>query len=242
MRSRTRPASKPVSTGPPLEDALQAKGLTLGHYPQSFEYSTLGGWIAARGAGQQSNRYGGAEKFLVAATVVTPAGELKTALVPRSAAGPGLNHVIAGSEGTIGVIVDATVKVHNAPALRDYRGTLFPSFEAGANAVRALLQREVPVATLRLSDADETRFYSKFSSMGSAAGPAKRIIKGLLALRGLKQPCLLLTGLEGEAGTVRTNRLRVERILLEHGGTPLGQAPGKNCTRAGLICRFFATR
>ena len=112
--------------GPKLEADLQAQGYTLGHYPQSFEFSTLGGWIAAKGAGQQSNRYGAADKFLVGATVVSPTGTWETrATIPHASTGPDLNHLVAGSEGTMGIITEATVKIHEVPASRDFRGYLF---------------------------------------------------------------------------------------------------------------------
>ncbi len=105
--------------GPELEAALESRGFTLGHFPQSFEFSTLGGWIAARGAGQQSNRYGAADKWLVAARVVTPTGELRTLPFPHSAAGPDLNAVLAGSEGTLGIIVEATVAIRELAEASD---------------------------------------------------------------------------------------------------------------------------
>src|SRR5690606_41695450 len=102
--------------GPHLEEQLQSHGVTLGHYPQGVPRSTLGGWIAARGAGQQSNRYGKAEKWLVSAKLATPKGFWTTEATPASAAGPNLNQLVAGSEGTLGVIVEATVKIHEVPA------------------------------------------------------------------------------------------------------------------------------
>ncbi|HAJ48371.1 MAG TPA: alkylglycerone-phosphate synthase, partial [Alphaproteobacteria bacterium] len=129
-----------------LETKLQAKGLTLGHYPQSFEFSTLGGWIAARGAGQQSNRYGKAEKWLVGAELATPSGLWRTEQFPASAAGPNFNHLVAGSEGTLGLITEARFRVHTVPNVKQYRTYLMPSFEAGADAIRTIVQDEVPVA------------------------------------------------------------------------------------------------
>jgi alkyldihydroxyacetonephosphate synthase len=102
--------------GPALEKALQAQGLTLGHYPQSFEFSTLGGWIAHAGAGQQSNRYGRSSDWIVSATLATPRGVLATDNHPASAAGPRLKDMILGSEGAFGVITQARVRIHEAPA------------------------------------------------------------------------------------------------------------------------------
>ena len=171
--------------GPKLEADLQAQGYTLGHYPQSFEFSTLGGWIAAKGAGQQSNRYGAADKFLVGATVVSPTGTWETrATIPHASTGPDLNHLVAGSEGTMGIITEATVKIHEVPASRDFRGYLFKTFADGANAVREINQAEVPVAMMRLSDADETRFLLQFKSLGEPTSTFKELVKSALAFGG----------------------------------------------------------
>ena len=150
--------------GPDLEAQLQERGYTLGHYPQSFEFSTLGGWIAARGAGQQSNRYGCAAKFTVGAQVLAPSGTLHALPCPNSAVGPDLRHLIAGSEGVFGFITEATVKLHPLPATRDYRGFLFSEFTAGAETIRQIIQEHVEVAMLRLSDAEETWFLSQFKN------------------------------------------------------------------------------
>nr|RAW03753.1 FAD-binding oxidoreductase [Aerococcus urinae] len=105
--------------GPALEEALQKHGVTLSHYPQSFQYSTLGGWIAARGAGQQSNRYGKAEKWLVSARLATPKGFWTTEATPASAAGPNLNQLVAGSEGTLGVVTRAVLRLRPKPMSQD---------------------------------------------------------------------------------------------------------------------------
>jgi alkyldihydroxyacetonephosphate synthase len=159
--------------GPALEEELQRRGVTLGHFPQSFLFSTLGGWIAARGAGQQSNRYGKAEEWLVSARLATPRGFWTTEATPATAAGPNLNQLVAGSEGTLGVICEATVKIHAVPARRDYRGYLFKSFAEGVEAARRINHAEIPVAMVRLSDAPETHFFQAFSSMSKSGLKAR---------------------------------------------------------------------
>ncbi|MCX5739254.1 MAG: FAD-binding oxidoreductase [Proteobacteria bacterium] len=143
--------------GPALEAALALRGYTLGHFPQSFEHSTLGGWIATRSVGQQSDGYGGIEDLLVCARVVTPAGVIRTLDVPRAASGPELNQLLLGSEGVLGVIVEATVRVRPSAARSDERGMLFRSFAAGVAAVREAARAEIPVAMMRLSDGAERR-------------------------------------------------------------------------------------
>ncbi len=215
--------------GPALDRALAAHGVRLGHYPQSFEYSTLGGWIAARGAGQNSNRYGKAEKWLVSANVATPTGTWRTEATPASAAGPNLNQILAGSEGTLGIITEATFKVHDIPETEDYRGYLFRSFEEGAEAIRRIVQAEIPVAMLRLSDKDETYFFRTLSSAGHEKGVKDNLTDAYLRLRGYAdRPCVMLVGMEGQAANVSHARDRASRIISACGGMHVGKSLGAN--------------
>lgn len=199
--------------GPALEEALQAQGFTLGHYPQSFEFSTLGGWIAPRGAGQQSNKYGKAERWLVSATLATPQGRWDTEGFPGSAAGPQLRDLVAGSEGRLGVITEAVVKTHRAPECTDYRGYIFMDFAAGVEAARTMMQSGVPTAMIRLSDLDETYFYHALHT-GGEADPGLRF-------------CLMLLGLEGGADEVAAARARSMEIAEKHGGMHMGESLGE---------------
>lgn len=213
--------------GPQLEEQLQAHGVTLGHYPQSFPYSTLGGWIAARGAGQQSNRYGKAEKWLVSAKLATPKGFWTTEATPASAAGPNLNQLVAGSEGILGVIVEATVKIHDLPERKDYRGYLFKSFAAGVEAARRINHAEIPVAMVRLSDAPETYFFQTFSS-SSSGGLKSKLQSAYLKMKGFNEaPCLMLIGHEGPKETVIWAQEQTEEICKRQGALALGTGPGK---------------
>ncbi|HEX7776201.1 MAG TPA: FAD-binding oxidoreductase [Parvibaculum sp.] len=212
--------------GPALEEALQKHGVTLSHYPQSFEFSTLGGWIAARGAGQQSNRYGKAEKWLVSAKIATPKGFWTTEATPASAAGPNLNQLVAGSEGTLGVICEATVKIHEIPARKDYRGYLFKNFASGIEAARRINHAEIPVSMVRLSDPDETYFFQAFSSTGTTGLKAK-LQRAYLNFRGFgEQPCLMLIGHEGEKETVIWAQARTEAVCKSLGALSLGTGAG----------------
>jgi alkyldihydroxyacetonephosphate synthase len=213
--------------GPELERKLEQRGLTLGHYPQSFEFSTLGGWIAARGAGQQSNRYGTAVKLLAAARVATPTGELRTRHYPASAAGPDLNAWIAGSEGTLGVITEATMKVHPRPESRDFISFLFRDWESGVLAVRSIVQGELPVATLRLSDVEETRFFGAFRSVlkpSRLQGTAQKA----LSLGGFDRPCVLMVGFEGPSAQVGLARRSALVTCTRAGGLFVGRGPGNS--------------
>jgi len=200
--------------GPQIEDALQARGYTLGHYPQSFEFSCLGGWIAPRSAGHQSNKYGKAEEWLVSATVATPQGMWTTAGFPGSAAGPQSRDLVAGSEGILGVISEAEIKIHPVPEVKDYRGYVFTDFAAGVAAAREMMQARVATAMIRLSDKPETFFYNALDSGGAGAdGPA--------------QFCVMLVGLEGGKTSVDAALERSRAIIKGHGGIHMGEGLGK---------------
>jgi len=210
--------------GPPLENALQTRGYTLGHFPQSFVFSTLGGWIAARSAGQFSDRYGKAEDFLTAARVATPHGTWSTPTVPASAAGPDFNQLVAGSEGSLGVITEATVRVHPQPAHERTAMVLFRSFRDGLAAARRLRQADgLPLAMIRLSDADETRFLLRFRGRSGPPSPLRRLVKTWLTAQGYTEaPCLMLVALAGSGGQVALGAARVLRIVQSEGGAFAG--------------------
>jgi alkyldihydroxyacetonephosphate synthase len=215
--------------GPALEKALAEKCVTLGHTPQSFEFSTLGGWIAHRGAGQQSNRYGKAEDWLVAATLATPRGMLVTNSFPASAAGPRLVDLVAGSEGAFGVITDATFRVRALPAHFEDRAWLFHDFESGIAAIRRAVQDEIPVSMLRLSDADETAFYRALSDIGARRSPIRFLSKKYLDLRGLDdRAAALIASFEGTARSAASSRSRFHEIASELGAVALGRSPGRS--------------
>jgi alkyldihydroxyacetonephosphate synthase len=225
--SRTATAEAGIY-GPALEKELQAKGMTLGHYPQSFEFSTLGGWIAHRGAGQGSSRYGRAEDWLVGAKLATPQGMLDTNGFPGSSAGPQLNDIVLGSEGIFGIVTEATVRLHPAPQARDYRGYLFHDFANGAAAIRAAVQDELPATMLRLSDADETRFYRAFGALGKKRGLKDQIADWVLKSRGFDaNACALIAGFEGNAESVSSSQKHFAAIARKFGAMALGEGQGK---------------
>ncbi len=225
-RASLRATAEAGIYGPFLEQKLNAEGVTLGHYPQSFEFSTLGGWIAARGAGQQSNRYGKAEDWLVSARLATPTGPWSTEGFPASSAGPRFTDLVAGSEGTLGLITEATFAVHERPTARDYRAYLFRSFEAGREAVREIVQAEIPVASLRLSDEDETHFFGALSRLTSPPKAMHKVEDAYLKLRGFGgAKCALIAGAEGDTALVAYARARIAEIARRHGALGVGAAP-----------------
>ncbi|XDD48775.1 FAD-binding oxidoreductase [Leptospira sp. WS92.C1] len=218
--------------GPKLEKLLNDQGFTLGHFPQSFEYSTLGGWIAARSAGQQSNRYGKIEEILTCLKVITPTGTVQTLREPASSTGPDLNQIFAGSEGLLGVISEATIKVHKLPETRKYFGIVFPNFKSGVNFIKDVNHREIPTSMIRLSDKNETRLYQTLGTLGKKMTPG-RWIKNLIQAQVLKfkslgeEKCVILLGLDGSREDVSQNFSKIKKIIGNHGGLYAGTHLGE---------------
>lgn len=214
--------------GPKLEDDLQALGFSLGHMPDSFEFATLGGWLATRSAGMQSDAYGKIEDMVVALKLVSPAGTLTTKLTPKSAAGPDLDQVVVGSEGVLGVITEAVMKVHPNPAVKDYHGVLFPDFESGSEAIREVIGRRAAPTMFRLQDVDETQLaFSMKSPSTGISGFIQSQVKKYLKAKGYAQPCLMMVGFEGEADYTAEMRRKVLPMLKKHRGFHLGNSVGK---------------
>jgi alkyldihydroxyacetonephosphate synthase len=213
--------------GPELEEELGRAGFTLGHFPQSFEYSTLGGWIAARGAGQLCNRYGAADKWLVAARVTTPRGVLATKAFPASAAGPSLNQLVCGSEGTLGVITEATFKIRKTPEKRVIVAFLYKEFEDGARAIRRMVQEDVGAAMMRLSDRDETHFFGEFRRVLEPSR-VQALAEKALDVAGYEQKCVLMLAIEGDEEEVRHRVKRARAIASKEGGFYVGGSPGRS--------------
>lgn len=212
--------------GPALEKALSEKRLTLGHYPQSFEFSTLGGWIAHRGAGQQSHRYGRPQDWLVSAKLATPNGLFATEAFRESAAGPNLTELTIGSEGAFGILTEATVRVRPTPRMREYRGYLFPDLTRGIAAIRQATQEGIRFAMLRLSDPDETRFYQAFGSIGRT-DLKHRLTPSYLWLRGLRRSkCMMIAGFEGTERQINASKGRFEAIARKLRVVAAGASPG----------------
>jgi alkyldihydroxyacetonephosphate synthase len=210
------------TSGPQVERLLAELGHTLGHFPQSFEFSTIGGWAATRSAGQASTGYGRIDELVVALRAVTPSGELHPRPVPASAAGPDLRELLVGSEGVLGIITDVTVRVRPRPGARRYEGWSLPSFAAGADALRELEQSGAAPAVARLSDEEETRLSMALASGSTGA----RLLGAYLAARGRGAACLAILGFEGGSAEIARRRSRARAIVRRHGGLVLGPAPG----------------
>ena len=227
---------EPGIFGPALERQLARAGLTLGHFPQSFEYSTVGGWVATRSAGQASTGYGRIDELVEAVRCVTPAGELATRDAPASAAGPSLRELIVGSEGVLGVISSTTLRVRPAPAKQHYEAWSLPSFEAGAQAFRALEQAGASPDVARLSDEEETRLTM---ALGSSGGIAAKLGRLYLRTAGHEHGCIAFTGFDGGADDIARRRAPTAEIMRAHGAVTLGARPGRSWLRSRFAAPYL---
>ena len=215
------------------EARLQEGGLTLGHFPQSFEFASVGGYVATRSAGQASTGYGRIDDLVLGLRMVAPTGELVVHPVPASAAGPSVRELVVGSEGVLGVIVEVTLAVRPLPRARRYEGWSFRGFNEGYEAFRALEQARSSPDVARLSDPEETSLALALSSRGSLADRAGR---AYLRARGHAGGCIAIVGWEDEPMAVEHRASDARRLLRSHGGLPLGTRPG----RAWLRTRYLA--
>jgi alkyldihydroxyacetonephosphate synthase len=215
--------------GPRAEARLAGRGLTLGHFPQSFEFATIGGYAATRSAGQASTGYGRFDKLVVGLRMASPAGDVVVKPFPATAAGPSLRELIVGSEGTLGVITEATLKLRPLPPERRYVGWSFRSFEEGVEALRELAQSHLAPDVARLSDEEETRLAMTISASGSVA---ERIGKRYLKARGHGGGCIVITGYEGERRDVALRAGLGAARLRAAGGLALGSRPGEAWLRS----------
>jgi alkyldihydroxyacetonephosphate synthase len=211
--------------GPEAEAELGKHGLVLGHYPQSFEYATVGGFAATRSAGQASSGYGRFDSLVSSVRLIAPSGDLRTLETPHTAAGPALREVVIGSEGVFGVIPDVTVRVRPAPRQRRYEAWMAESFEAGAEIVRALAQGPGLPDVIRVSDEEETEVSLALSGPRGLAGS---LFGGYLGLRRRRGGCLLIVGFEGEEEAVARRRALSVRELHRGGAVYLGQGAGRS--------------
>ncbi len=201
--------------GPDLEAHLRTRGWTLGHYPQSFEFSTLGGWVATRSSGQQSLAFGRIEALFAGGRVEAPAGTLEFPPHPASAAGPDLRQLVLGSEGRLGILTEATVRATPLPGREWFGAAFLPDLEHGLDAVRELAQARLPLALIRLSTAAETT-----TTLALADRPrATSLLARYLRVRGIgARRCMLVLGAVGRAGQVATAEREALAIVARHGG------------------------
>jgi alkyldihydroxyacetonephosphate synthase len=216
--------------GPYLEEQLGAQGYTFGHFPDSFTHSTLGGWIATRSSGMQSDRYGDIADLTKGLRVVTPSGTLVTRPVPTTSTGPSVREMVLGSEGRLGVITEATVHVRRVPERRTILGYLFPTFVDGLAAMCDIAASECSVSVTRISDAHETQFSfatrKRPTVLDRLQSKALRMFLQRRLRYDLRQMCLSFIGYEGSDGYVGEQRRAVGKIVKRHRGLCIGSGPG----------------
>lgn len=222
--------------GPDIEAALKKRGFTLGHFPQSFELSTLGGWIATRSSGQQSYHYGRIKDLFAGGHVETPLGSLDLLPHPASAAGPDLRQLILGSEGRMGIITRATVRIRPLPEREHFYGVFFRDWESGIEAVRKATQAGCPLSMIRLSDPVETETTLILSGHDRLVNIAGR---GLNILGYGRERCLLIFAATGDHREVSHARSRATSIFRAHGGLPAVSMIGEMWRKSRFLSPYL---
>lgn len=212
-------------TGPALEEHLG--NWTLGHFPQSWQRASIGGYVAARSSGQSSGGYGRIEDMLLGATVATPVGGWRVGGYPAASMGPDLRHLVLGSEGTLGVITTAQLRLRAAPTCAAFGAAIVPGGLADGAAVMRELTRSVLRPTiLRVSDPAETR---AMLTMSGPSGPVDSLFRAYLRARGAAEGCLVILGWEGtRRQSVQAAQDFAWEVLAEAGAVRLGSGPGRS--------------
>ena len=211
------------ASGPDVESQLRAHGYTLGHFPQSFEFSTLGGWIATRSSGQQSLGYGKIERLFAGGTMESPSGPLEIKDFPASAAGPDLREAVMGSEGRMGILTVVKMRVSPLPPRESFRVFFCPHWDSGCEALRTIVQAGIPLSMLRLSNATETETQLALAGHGKVIG----LLERWLAFRGAGvQKCMVTVGITGTKRLHQTALKEVSRIFHEKRAVNAGRILG----------------
>jgi alkyldihydroxyacetonephosphate synthase len=202
------------ANGPEVEAQLRARGYTLGHFPQSWELSTVGGWVASRSSGQQSLRYGRIEQMFAGGRLETPVGTLDIPTIPASSAGTDLREMVLGSEGRMGILTEVKVRVSPVPERERFVTLFLPDWPRALAAAQKLVQTRVPLSMLRVANPAET-----FTGMRLAVSEDQvRWLERMLKLRGISVGyCMLTLGLTGSRAQVAGYRRQATRVLREHG-------------------------
>lgn len=221
--------------GPHLEAQLAAQGWTIGHFPDSFTHSTIGGWAATRSSGMQSDKYGDIAQIVRGLRVVRPShpdrdGVLVIPAIPSASTGPSVREMIVGSEGRLGVITEVTAQVHRVAEVREIQAYFFPTWAAGLAAMQAISESDATPIITRVSDARETGFSMATSKErhGMDALLAGKVLPALMKSKGwdLEKICLSFIGFEGGASHVTRQKKLVGAIVKKHGGMGVGTGPG----------------
>lgn len=219
--------------GPDMEEQLNARGWTLGHFPDSFTYSTLGGWAATRSSGMQSDKYGDIADIIRGLRMVRATGTVVLRPLPSTSTGPSLREMIIGSEGRLGIITELTVHVHRLPEKHQVIAYMYPTWQQALTAVRQFTEAEIPLAFARVSDAHETAFSlatqkEPTSAKGKLAAKGQDALWAVMRKRGwdTDDMCISYVCFEGTPKDVETRKKAVAAIAKKNGAIVLGSGPG----------------
>jgi alkyldihydroxyacetonephosphate synthase len=217
--------------GPDLEEQLKERGWTIGHFPDSFTHSTVGGWVATRSSGMQSDKYGDIADIAKGLRVARPGGVLAIGASPSASTGPSVREMILGSEGRLGVITEVTAQVHRIPAERVIHAYFFPDWDTGVHAMQEIAESDAAPSITRISDARESGFSLATSKERHGVDKflAGTMLPFLMRRKGwkdLEQICLSFIGYEGSPENVKRQKKLVDAIVKKHNGMGVGTGPG----------------
>ena len=215
--------------GPDMEVQLNAKGWTMGHFPDSFVWSTLGGWIATRSTGMQSDKYGDIADITRGLRMVMDGQVLVLRPLPSYSSGPSVREMVLGSEGRLGIITEAWVNVHRLPPVREIQAYFFPTYDAGLQAMQWITESDAAPSITRVMDANETQFsMANGKKSNRVSHLMTRAIQEVMTRKGwdLNQIALGFVGYEGTAVHVRYEKSLVGKVVSRAGGMSVGKGPG----------------
>lgn len=233
--------------GQDLERVLRAEGLTVGHEPDSYEFSSLGGWVATRASGMKKNVYGNIEDLVVQVRLVTPTGVLeRDCLAPRISGGPDFNQIVIGSEGTLGVVTEVVLKVKPLPKKQMYGSLVFPTFASGVKCMREIAARRCQPASIRLIDNDQFKFgqalKSRPSFFGSIADGMKKFYITKVKGFNVDKMCVATLLFEGDDEDVTRNQRTINEIAANFGGIPAGAINGERGYLLTFVIAYIRVR
>lgn len=233
--------------GQDLEREMKHVGLTVGHEPDSYEFSSLGGWVATRASGMKKNVYGNIEDLVVHVKMVTTKGVLeRDCLAPRVSCGPDFNQIILGSEGTLGVITEVVLKVSLIPKVRLYGSLVFPDFACGVRCLREVAARKCQPASIRLIDNDQFKFGQALKSKGSFFGSLLDGLKKayITKLKGfdVNQMCVATLLFEGDEADVEHKQKLINQIADKYEGIPAGTVNGERGYLLTFVIAYIRVR
>ncbi|XP_055524384.1 alkyldihydroxyacetonephosphate synthase-like [Wyeomyia smithii] len=225
--------------GQDLERVVRKLGYTVGHEPDSYEFSTLGGWVATRASGMKKNLYGNIEDIVVKVRMVTAQGVLdKNVTIPRMSCGPDFDHIVLGSEGTLGVVTEVVIKLRPIPEVKKYGSLVFPDFESGIKCLREIAKHRLQPASIRLIDNEQFVFGQ---ALKPAGGPLTHLSGALqkayiTKFKGMSLEKIAIVTLlfEGNAKDVKRHEQQILGIAMKYGGFSAGSTNGEK----GYILTF----